>query len=181
MKRLDFIHTAAWCGSERFPQLPGVDPEDDAFRWVLFTSNFNGGWEPYLDSFLDPFGRGIRGLWGRTAASRLPGTQDALRPPALGEDKARVQPVDYSAYPGATTHDVRAALGSPARSAASSVSSTPQRRIRCGAALAGLARRLQGCLGETVPSPTVAGVGTGTANGSIGVLSLAPIRPARKR
>ena len=23
-----------------FPQLTGVDPEDDAFRWVLFTSNF---------------------------------------------------------------------------------------------------------------------------------------------
>ena len=179
LKRLDFIHTAAWLRVDRFPELPGIATERNDVRWVLFVSNFNGGWEAYLDSFLDAFGRGVRGLWGRTRgfpAFPGPGTRYDLQwwmAKRLVESQAY-----YCAYPGATTHDVRAALrvGREVRSFVAEVhaGASPAR----GAALTGLARRLQHCLGETVPVdrpwPELGPIGT---NGSTMVVSLAPIRP----
>ena len=181
LKRLDFIHTAAWWRVERFPEVPGVAPEDAAYRWVLFTSNFNGGWEPYLDSFLDSFGRGIRGLWGRTRgfpAFPGPGTRYDLQ--RWVATRLVCSELYYSAYPEATTHDVRAALR-VTREVRGFLGES-EARVRPpadrGAALAALARRLQGCLGETVPVPRPwPALGPPSANGSIGVLSLAPIRP----
>jgi hypothetical protein len=181
LKRLDFIHTAAWWRVDRFPELPGVDREDDAFRWVLFTSNFNGGWEPYLDSFLDSFGRGIRGLWGRTRgfpAFPGPGTRYDLQ--RWVKTRLVCSELHYSAYPGATTHDVRAALRvtREVRGFLGELDAAATASVARGAALAGLARRLQGCLGETAPvAHRWPASGPETANGSIGVLSLAPIRP----
>lgn len=180
LKRLDFIHTAAWWRLERFPRLPGVEPEDPDLRWVLFTSNLNGGWEAYLDSFLDAFGRGIRGLWQPThgfGSFPGPGTRYDLH--RWVQTRLVDSGLYYSAYPGATTHDVRVALR-VTREVRAFVA-----EIRAGvvpvaervAMLAGLARRLQSCLGEVVPTarPWPA-LGPRTADGSIGVLSVAPIR-----
>jgi hypothetical protein len=181
LKRLDFIHSAAWLRVERFPDVPGAVREHPDFRWVLFVSNFNGGWEPYLDSFIDGFGHGIYGLWSKTQGfPRFPGPSTRYDLHRWVKTRLVQSNLLYTAYPGATTHDVRAALR-VTRELRSFVATSRTARPDVGVSrpeFERLVHRLQNCLGQSTPTPLPwPKLGPPTANGLSSVVSLAPILP----
>lgn len=106
LKRLNFIHSGGWL---ELGSLPGAG--DTASRkWVVFVSSFNRGWHGYFQAFLESFAGGIETAWGSSIdfpAFPGPDSLDAVM--RFTEDR-RLRGHLYSAYPSATTNDVRAAL-----------------------------------------------------------------------
>jgi hypothetical protein len=107
--QLRFIHFARWA---IVPQLGSEDPKPRRLRDTLlyFETNFNGGWEEYIDAFCYVLARGptrSRRVWATH------GFPDAL-PTGPFKDFIRRHQVAaahfYSAYPAATTPTVLAAL-----------------------------------------------------------------------
>lgn len=117
LKRLNFIHTARWVYVNRFPKfrrgsrLRSTREPFAPYRWTLFISNLNQGWEPYLQAFLDSFGSGIHTIWGESLD--YPGYPRPMTRGDLNEwITHRLPPtqVFYGAYPHLTTNDVRCCL-----------------------------------------------------------------------
>ena len=178
-KRLDFIHAGTWYEIDRFPILPGVEPENPAHRWVAFSSNFNGTWESYLDTFLDGFGHGIYSLWSSTVGfPYFPGP--SARYNLIRWVETRRLKVDhyYAAYPQATCADVRAALRVSRELEHGGLYDRPGRDV--DADRTQLIRRLQGCLGES-QGPDRGGLpivlAPDEAHQIVGLMSLAPVLP----
>jgi hypothetical protein len=75
---------------------------------MFFESNFNGGWEEYIDAFSHILTRGMKFFWGSSYGFPQP------LPTAPFKDYIRQNQLDaahfYSAYPDYTTTMVRAAL-----------------------------------------------------------------------
>ena len=80
-------------------------------RWVLYTGNFDGQWEPYFGAFMEAMSEGVYDVWGQSIdypKFPAPRTANAL------EDwlATRIPPSQhyYVAYPHVTTNDIRSAL-----------------------------------------------------------------------
>ncbi len=107
--RLSFIHFARWTLVSRLPY-NGPPQARRGLRYprLYFESNFNGGWEEYIDAFSYVLTREIKTVWGSSYG--FPG------PLPTGPFKAYIRrnefPVDhfYSAYPDGTTTTVLAGL-----------------------------------------------------------------------
>ena len=107
LARLSFIHFARWTLIKR---VPGRRLRYDH---LFFESNFNGGWEEYIDAFSHILTKGMKKFWGSSYG--FPG---AL-PTAPFKAYIRQHEVEvshyWSAYPHASTTMITAALALDAR------------------------------------------------------------------
>jgi hypothetical protein len=107
---LSFIHFARWVIIRRneFPYLGhGQQKEQLKYHYLLFFSNFNGTWNQYIDAFSAVLSKGLNAIWGLTV--KFPGATPVT---PFKRQIARCQfDTDYyfTAYPYATTNDVKAA------------------------------------------------------------------------
>ncbi len=106
---LSFIHFARWVVVPRnkFPRLSGNQPEEKLqYDYLLFFSNFNGTWNQYIDAFSAVLSIGLNLIW--RWSEKFPG---AVPVTGFKQYIARVQfdtDYYYTAYPYATTNDVKA-------------------------------------------------------------------------
>jgi hypothetical protein len=108
LKRLSFIHAARWSLVRTLPA-NGDQPEVRLrYPHLYFESNFNGGWEEYIDAFSYVLTLGMWAFWGSSY-----GFPNAL---PSGPFKQYIRDNEYeashyySAYPEATTTMVLSAL-----------------------------------------------------------------------
>ncbi len=109
LRTLSFIHFARWCLVRRLPYNgPPQRREPLRHPHLYFESNFNGGWEEYIDAFSRVLGSGMTAFWGSSYG--FP------RPLPTGPFKAYIQANEYEAdhyhcaYPAATSTMVQRAL-----------------------------------------------------------------------
>ena len=108
---LSFIHFARWVIIKRreFPRVgPDQQPESLAYDYLLFESNFNGDWEKYIDAFSQVVPGGMDNIWRWSV--KYPKSRPIT--PFLQYIRNCQYDTDhyYSAYPGASTNDIRGAL-----------------------------------------------------------------------
>jgi len=108
LKQLSFIHAARWSLVRRLPA-NGTRPERRLrFAHLYFESNFNGGWEEYIDAFSYVLTHGMWAFWGSSY-----GFPHALPAGPFKEYISRNEyEADhyYSAYPEATATTVLQSL-----------------------------------------------------------------------
>jgi hypothetical protein len=110
LKKLSFIQSARW---SLFSEIPYNGPPQPQHRLrsahLYFESNFNGGWEEYIDAFSYVLRLGMFAFWGSSYG--FPGAV----PAGPFKDYIRDNAIDanhyYSAYPDATATIVLAAQG----------------------------------------------------------------------
>ena len=102
LAQLSFIHFARWSLVKKLPEQPLSHPQ------LFFESNFNGGWQEYIDAFSHILTRGMTLFWGSSYG--FP------KPLPTARFKRYIQAHElpassfYSAYPEATTTIVLSAL-----------------------------------------------------------------------
>jgi len=107
---LSFIHFARWVVVPRrgFPRVNESQPEEHlTYDYLLFFSNFNGTWNQYIDAFADVLSDGLDLIW--RWSEKFPRSRPVT---AFKRYIALVQfdtDYYYTAYPRATTNDVKAA------------------------------------------------------------------------
>jgi hypothetical protein len=111
LKQLSFIYFARWVVVDKgsFPRLDSAQPEEDLhYDYMIFCSNFTGTWDAYIDAFSEIIPKGIDGIWQWTINYKY------TRPLTPFKQHIAANQADtdyyYSAYPGASTTDVRQAL-----------------------------------------------------------------------
>ena len=109
LKALSFIHFARWTIVRRIPY-NGLPQRRERLRFphLYFESNFNGGWEEYIDAFSYVLSLGMKVLWGSSYG--FPGPVPAGPFKQYIRDNELVASHYYSAYPEATATMVLAAL-----------------------------------------------------------------------
>jgi hypothetical protein len=107
---LSFIHFARWVVVPRrgFPRVAESQPEEHlTYDYLLFFSNFNGTWNQYIDAFADVLSDGLDLIW--RWSEKFP----RARPVTAFKRYIALVQFDtdyyYTAYPRATTNDVKAA------------------------------------------------------------------------
>ncbi len=109
LRGLLFIHFARWVIIRRnqWPDL-GQGMQNLQNDYLLFSSNFNGTWDQYLDAFSDGNPIGVDGAW--IASTRFP--QSIPSTPFKNYVRANQIDADYyyNATPGAAQRDIKAAL-----------------------------------------------------------------------
>jgi hypothetical protein len=109
LRQLSFIHFARWSVIRELPY-NGPPQRKGKLRHphMYFESNFNGGWEEYIDAFSHILTRGMTAFWGSSYG--FP------KPLPTSRFKAYIQVNEteadhyYSAYPEATSTMVQRAL-----------------------------------------------------------------------
>jgi hypothetical protein len=109
LRRLSFIHFARWTIVREIPYNGSPQPlEKLKYPHLFFESNFNGGWEEYIDAFSYILTRGMGVFWrssyGFPGALPTPPFKDYIR-----ENQVEAEHF-YSAYPDATATMVASAL-----------------------------------------------------------------------
>ena len=109
LARLSFIHFARWTLVRRIPYNGAPQPSPELnYPHLFFESNFNGGWEEYIDAFSYILTSGMTTFWGSSYGFPKP------LPTAPFKDYIRRNEIDashfYSAYPEATTTMILSAL-----------------------------------------------------------------------
>lgn len=109
--QLSFIHFAHWSIIRRtdFPYLGGSQPRDRTkYDYLLFCSNFNGGWDQYIEAFSGVLPVGLNHVWDKSV--KFPGPVPET--PFLRYIKFNQYSSDYfyNAIPGASATDVKSAL-----------------------------------------------------------------------
>jgi hypothetical protein len=108
LRQLSFVHFARWVLIKELPAGDGITRRRLRPIYMIFESNFNGGFEEYIDAFSDVLTGSMKTLFG--AAYNFPGPQ----PSGPFKDFIRRHDYDaehfYSAYPDTTTTDVGRAL-----------------------------------------------------------------------
>lgn len=106
---LSFIHFARWVIIKRdqWPDL-GQGKQKLQNDYLLFSSNFNGTWDQYLDGFSDSNATGVDLAW--FTSTKFPHSI----PSTPFKEYIRVNQVDtdyyYNATPGAAQRDIKSAL-----------------------------------------------------------------------
>jgi hypothetical protein len=106
---LSFIHFGRWAIVKR-KQWPDYGQGRQKLRndYLLFSSNFNGTWDQYLDAFSDGIPTGVDLYW--FSSTKFPHSI----PSTPFKDYIRVNQIDtdyyYNATPGAAQTDIAAAL-----------------------------------------------------------------------
>lgn len=109
--QLSFIHFAHWTiirGTD-FPCLGTDQPRDrTSYDYLVFCSNFNGGWDQYIDAFSGVLPLGLNNIWNRSV--KYPGA--IPESPFLRYIRFNQYSSDYyyNAVPGASATDVKSAL-----------------------------------------------------------------------
>lgn len=107
--QLSFIHFARWSLVKEIPYNGAPQPKQKLrYAHMYFESNFNGGWEEYIDAFSHILTSGMAAFWGSSY-----GFPKAL---PVGPFKEYIKENEianshyYSAYPNATITMVKSAL-----------------------------------------------------------------------
>jgi hypothetical protein len=109
LRQLSFIHFARWCVITKLPY-NGPPQKKGRLRYphMYFESNFNGGWEEYIDAFSHILTKGMTGFWGTSYGFPKP------LPTAQFKSYIAVNETEsdhyYSAYPDATSTMVQRAI-----------------------------------------------------------------------
>jgi hypothetical protein len=109
LAELSFIHFARWTLVRRIPYNGPPQPRRRLrFAHLFFESNFNGGWEEYIDAFSYILTRDMRTVWGSSYG--FPNPLPAAPFKAYIRRNELQANHYYSAYPEATTTMVLAGL-----------------------------------------------------------------------
>jgi hypothetical protein len=143
LQKLSFIHFARWSLVTELPWNGAPQPRTPLKHpHLYFESNFNGGWEEYIDAFSRVLREGMWTFWGSSYG--FPG---AL-PTTPFKDYIRTNEVEaghfYSAYPDATVTMVRQAIeldGHLARLRQTAAGLTPARFVHALDAVVAKAQR----------------------------------------
>jgi hypothetical protein len=109
LRELSFIHFARWSIIRRLPY-NGPPQRKRRLRYphMYFESNFNGGWEEYIDAFSHILTNGMTAFWGTSYGFPKP------LPTAPFKAYIQVNETEadhyYSAYPDATSTMIQRAL-----------------------------------------------------------------------
>jgi hypothetical protein len=109
LRQLSFIHFARWSIIRRLPY-NGPPQRKGRLRYphMYFESNFNGGWEEYIDAFSHILTSGMTAFWGTSYGFPKP------LPTAPFKAYIQVNETEadhyYSAYPDATSTMIQRAL-----------------------------------------------------------------------
>jgi hypothetical protein len=109
LRTLSFIHFARW---SVFTKIPYNGPPQKKQRLrsphMYFESNFNGGWEEYIDAFSHILAKGMTAFWGSSFGFPKPLPTAPFKSYITENETAASH--YYSAYPQATSTMVQAAL-----------------------------------------------------------------------
>lgn len=109
LSKLSFIHFARWT-IVRKPAYNGPPQRKGGLRYghMYFESNFNGGWEEYIDAFSHILTSGMTAFWGSSYGFPTP------LPTAPFKAYIQINETEadhyYSAYPDATSTMIQRAL-----------------------------------------------------------------------
>ncbi|MGZ4268717.1 MAG: hypothetical protein ACXVFN_11270 [Solirubrobacteraceae bacterium] len=108
LRRLSFIHAARWSIVRRLPANGSMPEVRLRYPRLYFESNFNGGWEEYIDAFSYVLTLGMFAFWGSSHGftSAIPAGPFK----AYIRQHAYTASSYYSAYPEATATTILAAL-----------------------------------------------------------------------
>jgi hypothetical protein len=105
---LSFIHFAQWSLVDRLPGNGGMPEQRLRPRYLLFLTNFNGGFDQYIDAFSHVIGLRIRLIW--SGSHGFPGPEPATTFKEYIHRQEFAAAHFYSAYPEATAFEVQRAL-----------------------------------------------------------------------
>ena len=109
LRQLSFIQSARWSLVRRIPYNGPPQPRTRLhYPHLYFESNFNGGWEEYIDAFSYVLRLGMWAFWGSSFG--FPGALPSGPFKAYIRGSALTASHYYSAYPDATATTVLAAL-----------------------------------------------------------------------
>jgi hypothetical protein len=109
LRQLSFIHFARWTIVSKIPY-NGPPQRKGRLRYphMYFESNFNGGWEEYIDAFSHILARGMTAFWGSSYGFPKPLPTSPFKAYIqINETEADHY---YSAYPDATSTMIQRAL-----------------------------------------------------------------------
>jgi hypothetical protein len=106
--KLSFIHFAQWAMIDRLPGNEGMKDERLRPRYLLFLTNFNGGFDQYIDAFSYVISLRIKLIW--RGGHGFPGPQPAATFKEYIHRQEFPAALFYSAYPEATATRVTTAL-----------------------------------------------------------------------
>ena len=109
LAKLSFIHFARWSLVERMPH-NGPPQKRDRLHYahLFFESNFNGGWEEYIDAFSHILTSGMTAFWGTSYGFPKPLPTAPFK--KYIQDNETEADHYYSAYPDATSTMIQRAL-----------------------------------------------------------------------
>jgi len=114
LRELSFIHFARWSIVRRIPY-NGPPQRKGRLRYphMYFESNFNGGWEEYIDAFSHILTRGMTAFWGSSYGFPKPLPTAPFK--KYIQDNETEADHYYSAYPEATSTIIQRALALDAK------------------------------------------------------------------
>jgi hypothetical protein len=110
-KNLAFLPFVHWVVVKRnqFPRVEDAQPvEKLKYDYLFFLSTFNGPWGPYIEAFADVLYGALDAVWFWSVGYPFARPVSALK--AYIHRNQVESDHSYSAYPGASVRDVRAAL-----------------------------------------------------------------------
>ena len=109
LSRLSFIHFARWNLIHKIPYNGAPQPHEQLhYPHLFFESNFNGGWEEYIDAFAHVIAKQMTFFWGSSYGYPQPLPTGPFKK-YIKEGEMEADHF-YSAYPDATTTIVLDAL-----------------------------------------------------------------------
>ncbi len=109
LRQLSFIHFARWTIISKLPY-NGPPQRKGRLRYahMYFESNFNGGWEEYIDAFSHILTRGMTAFWGSSYGFPKPLPTAPFK--KYIQDNETEADHYYSAYPEATSTMIQRSL-----------------------------------------------------------------------
>ena len=109
LRQLSFIHFARWTVIGKLPY-NGPPQKQGRFRYphMYFESNFNGGWEEYIDAFSHILTSGMTAFWGSSYGFPKPLPTAPFK--RYIQDNETEADHYYCAYPEATSTMIQRAL-----------------------------------------------------------------------
>jgi hypothetical protein len=113
VRELEFIHFAQWqrVRTKKLPRLsPDQPAEDFANDFFVFTTNYNGDWDQYIDTFarVPHIRRGMKLLWATSQG--FPGPIPLRNFKQYIHYQSYPENLYYSAYPASTVRNIEAAV-----------------------------------------------------------------------
>jgi hypothetical protein len=108
LRGLSFIHFAHWSLVDRWPRDPGVSPDENADRTLLFLTTFDGSGIQYIDAFVRIVPDQIQALYG--GARGFPGARRFRPVDRYITEHSQAVDHFYAAHPDATTTVIAQAL-----------------------------------------------------------------------
>lgn len=109
LRDLAIVHVGWWSIIERIPYNgPPQEPEVLRSPYLLFESNFDGPWEPYIDTFGQRIPLKVNAVWG--SCFGFPGARPTSGAIEYVDEHQLVVDHFYAAYPDGTPKTVLAAL-----------------------------------------------------------------------